>query len=159
MLGARIDILKFMLMHRCMSLITSRYRVPRPSVHLRRSPVANYGTPSRSTSRAARKKVPPPQLHRQCPAASLPRSPTEASQEEKIGRSQLTSFFFLRSQAIRFISPTAVQLIWSNTFLGKNICMYLFLLERTRTVLSRSVSVICAQFAIRESVYKQKSHG
>lgn len=67
--------------------------------------------------------------------------------------------FLLRSQAIRFISPTVVQLISSNTFLGKDICIYLFLLERTRTVLSRSVSVICAQFAIRDSVYKQKSHG
>ena len=39
--------------------------------------------------------------------------------------------FLLRSQAIRFISPTVVQLISSNTFLGKDICIYLFLLERT----------------------------
>jgi len=107
MLGVRIDI---KLMRRCMMLmmITSRYRVALLSLHLRRSPVANYGTLSRSTSRAARKKAPPPQLHHQCPAASFPRSPTEACQEEEqIGRSQLTIFF--RSQSIRSVTSTVVQ--------------------------------------------------
>ena len=85
-----------------LSLITFRYRL---SLHRRRSPVVDYGTLSRSTSRAARKKAPPLQLHRQGPAASFPRLPAEACQEEgKLGRSQLTSF--IRSQAIlESISP------------------------------------------------------